>query len=241
MTASPAIEIIGVTKSYAALRPLRIAALAVAQGQRVALSGIDAGGAELVVNLVTGASLPDEGEVRIFGRRTSEIPDGDEWLSSLDRFGIVSERGVLLEGSTVMQNLALPFTLEIDPIPAETSRQVRAIAAECGIAVEWMDCRAGEVPPAVRARLHLARALALGPQLLLLEHPTAAILEAERAAFGSVVARVCESRGLTALAITFDSVFAGAAAHRTLTLQPATGQLVSARRGWWRGRRNADL
>lgn len=234
MTTAPAIEIVGVTKSYAALRPLRIAALAVAPGERVALSGIDAGGAELLVNLVTGASLPDEGEVRVFGRRTADIPDGDEWLASLDRFGIISERGVLLEGSTVIQNVALPFTLDIDPVQDDARREVMALGIECDIPYDWLEQPVGTVPAAVRARVHLARALALGPQLLLLEHPTAAVPEVERAGFGAVVARVCEARGLAALAITFDTAFAAAAAHRTLTLQPATGQLVPARRLWWR-------
>jgi ATP-binding cassette subfamily C protein CydCD len=235
MTATPAIEIVGVTKSYAALRPLRIASLVVAARERVALSGIDAGGAELLVNLVTGASLPDDGEVRVFGRRTADIPDGDEWLSSLDRFGIVSERGVLLEGSTVIQNLALPLTLEIDPVPETALRQVMALGIECDIPYDWLEQHVGNTPPAVRARVHLARAVALEPQLLLLEHPTAAMHEKnERAAFGEIVARVCEARALSALAITLDTSFAAAAAHRTLTLQPATGQLVAARRPWWR-------
>jgi ABC-type sulfate/molybdate transport systems ATPase subunit len=86
----------------------------------------------------------------------------------------------------------------------------------------------------VRARVHLARALALAPRLLLLEHPTAAVPEPERALFGAVVARVCDARGLTVLAVTFDTAFAAAAAHRTLTLQPGTGQLVAVRRSWWR-------
>ena len=175
MTATPAIEIVGVTKSYAALRPLRIASLVVAARERVALSGIDAGGAELLVNLVTGASLPDDGEVRVFGRLTADIPDGEEWLSSLDRFGIVSERGVLLEGSTVIQNLALPLTLEIDPVPEDALRQVMALGIECDIPYDWLEQPVGGVPPAVRARVHLARAVALAPQLLLLEHPTAAM------------------------------------------------------------------
>ena len=234
MTTPPAIEIVGVSKSYAALRPLRIASLAVAPGERVALSGIDAGGAEMLVNLVTGASLPDEGEVRVLGRRTADIPDGDDWLSSLDCFGIVSERGVLLEGSTVLQNVALPFTLDIDPVPADARRAVLALGIECDIPYDWLEQPVGTIPAAVRARVHLARALALEPQVLLLEHPTAAAPAADRKTFGGVVARVCEARGLTALAITFDSEFAAAAAHRTLTLQAATGHLVPARRRWRR-------
>jgi ABC-type lipoprotein export system ATPase subunit len=232
MNSTPAVEIIGVTKSYAALRPLRIASFSMGPRERVALSGIDGGAAELLVNLVTGASLPDEGEVRVFGRRTADIPDGDEWLASLDRFGIVSDRGVLLEGSTVIQNLALPFTLEIDPVPDAARRTVMALGIECDIPYDWLERPVGEVPRAVRARVHLGRALALGPQLLLLEHPTAAIPERERAGFGKVVARACEARGITALAMTFDHAFADAAAHRTLILQPATGQLVSGGRRW---------
>lgn len=230
----PVVEMARVVKKYSGLRPLRVAALSIAAGERVAIAGIDAAGAEVLLNLVTGASLPDEGEVRVFGRPTGEVENGDEWLASLDRFGIVSERAVLLEGASLAQNLALPFTLEIDPVTAETLARVHALAAECGIAPAWLEQRAGDLPPEVRARVHVARAIALDPRLLLMEHPTATLAEADRGAFGTIVARVCEARALTMIATTLDSVFASAAADRTLTLQPGTGQLVAARRAWWR-------
>ena len=234
MTAGPIVEISRVVKNYAALRPLRIASLSIASAERVAIGGIDAAGAEVMLNLVTGASLPEEGEVRVFGRRTADIADGDDWIASLDSFGIVSERAVLLEGATLAQNLALPLTLEIDPLAAGTLERVQALAEECDIATACLEQRAGDVPAHVRARAHLARAIALGPRLLLMEHPTAALAESERAVFGALVARVCETRALTLLAITADSAFASTAAQATLTLQPATGQLVAARRSWWR-------
>ena len=152
MTAEPVVDMRGVVKNYSALRPLRIAALSIAPGDRVAISGIDAGGAEVLLNLVTGASLPDEGDVLVFGRRTADVADGDEWLASLDRFGIVSERAVMLEGALLAQNLALPLTLDIDPIPPDTLSEVRALAAACDIGEEWLDRRAGDVTPPVRAR-----------------------------------------------------------------------------------------
>lgn len=235
MTSEPALEMRGIVKSYSALRPLRIAELSVAPGARVAVAGIDAPGAEVMLNLVTGASLPDEGEVRVFGRRTSEVNNGDEWLASLDRFGIVSERAVLLEGATLTQNLALPFALEIDPVPPATVARVEALAEQCGIAREHLSRRAGDVHAVVRTRVHLARAIALDPRLLLMEHPTATLEARERAAFGEVVARVCDQRTLTMLAVTQDLQFASVAAHETLTLQGATGRLVAVRRSWWRG------
>ena len=234
MTAGPVVEISRVVKNYSALRPLRIASLSIAAAERVAIGGIDAAGAEVMLNLVTGASLPEEGEVRVFGRRTADIADGDDWIASLDSFGIVSERAVLLEGATLAQNLALPLTLEIDPFAAGTLERVQTLAEECDIAAAWLEQRTGDVPAHVRARAHLARAIALGPRLLLMEHPTATLAESERALFGAVVARVCEARALTLLAVTVDAAFASKAAHKTLTLQPATGQLVAARRAWWR-------
>jgi ABC-type transporter Mla maintaining outer membrane lipid asymmetry ATPase subunit MlaF len=235
MTAEPIIEMHGVVKNYNALRPLRIAELSIASAARVAISGIDAPGAEVMLNLVTGASLPDEGEVRVFGCSTAAVSDGDEWLASLDRFGIVSERAVLLEAATLTQNLALPFALEIDPVPAATIARVESLADDCGIARELLAQRAGDVPPAVRSRVHLARAIALDPRLLLMEHPAAALSESDRRAFGSIVARVCETRALTMLVVTQDLTFASAAAQETLSLQATTGRLTAARRSWWRG------
>ena len=144
---TPVLEIEGLQKNYAGLRPLRIKALQVAPAERVAVQGFDAATAELMVNLVTGATLPEAGVVRTFGKDTAEIADGDEWLASLDRFGIVSDRAVLLEGSTLVQNLALPFTLDIDPIAPDMLATVTALAEECGIAGEWLTQPAGSVPP----------------------------------------------------------------------------------------------
>jgi ABC-type transporter Mla maintaining outer membrane lipid asymmetry ATPase subunit MlaF len=230
---TPVLSISGVHKKYAALRPLRITSLAIARAERVAVIGFDAAAAELIVNLVTGASLPDEGEVRVFGRNTTDVANGDEWLASLDRFGIVTDRAVLLEGAPLSQNLALPFTLEIDPMPPDMRDRVGRLAHECDIAPQWLEHPAGGLPPAVKSRAHLARAIALGPALLLMEHPTAALPESDRDAFAAVVARVCESRQLAALMMTADVRFATIAAHRTLTVQAATGVLRGKRAGWF--------
>lgn len=231
-----AISIEGLRKNYGALRPLRIQHLVVEAGERVALGGLDGAAAEILVNLITGASLPDEGRVRTFGAATSDIADGDAWLASLDRFGIVSPRAVLLDGSTLEQNLALPFTLELEPVPPAVAAQVAALAGECGIAPEQLSRRAGELPAHLRARTHLARALALKPQVLLLEHPTAEVEDGERMPLARDVAAAIGSRGAAALILTLDVEFAAQAAHRSLTLQPATGALVpwKPKRGWFR-------
>ncbi len=231
---SKVLEIRGVRKHYQALRPLRLGELAVSDGERVALVGFDAGAAEVLVNLVTGASLPEEGEVRVFGRSTAEITTGDQWIASLDRFGIVSDRAVLLEGSTLEQNLAMPFTLALDDLPPAVIEQVAALAEECGIPAAALPQVCGELSPTLRMRAHLARAVALDPALLILEHPTARIDDRDRLPFASDVVRVAEPRRLAVLAVTNDEPFARAVAARQLRLHAATGDLVALKRGWFR-------
>jgi ABC-type transporter Mla maintaining outer membrane lipid asymmetry ATPase subunit MlaF len=233
---APVVRISSVRKSFAGLRPLRLQSLEIAPGERVALGGLEPGVTELLVNLITGASLPDAGTISVFGRSTAGISSGDEWLTSLDRFGIVSQRAVVLEGATLQQNLALPFTLQIDPIPPSILGQVSALAAECGIDAALLPEPAGELAAGVRVRAHLARAVALNPSLLLIEHPTVDVAESDRLSLARDIAAVAGGRGAAALIMTADVEFAEAVAHRSLALQPATGAVVpwKKKRGWFR-------
>ena len=221
----PILELVGVTKQYGALRPLRIERLLVDAGEQVALLGFDQPAAEVLINLITGASLPDTGHVRVFGRSTSEIVDSADWLSLLDRFGIVSERAALLEPLTVIQNLAIPFGLEIEPPPPSIIRQASDLASEVGIAEASWERRVGDLDAALRMRVRLARALALGPGLLLVEHPTATLPSHEVAPFGRKLRAVAEARASAALTMTADPTYAAATASRALRLEPATGRL----------------
>ncbi len=222
----PVVRCRGVIKDYRGLRPLRMLDLTVPAGDRVVLSGIDVIGAEVVTNLINGATLPDEGEVETFGESTRSLTDGEQWLATLDRFGIVTARAVLLEGMTVRQNVALPLTLDIEPVPDAMVPEIDALALEAGIEREWLETPAHKAPAPVRMRIHLARSIALSPRLLLLEHPTAALESADRPAFADDVRRVVDTRALTMLACSQDREFARRVASRLLQLHPGTGALT---------------
>ena len=226
----PVLRLTGVRKQYRGLRPLRVQALSIERGERVALSGFDAGAAEVLVNLVTGASIPDEGTVEVHGQSTASISDGDEWLSSLDRFGIVSPRAVLLDSATLEQNLAMPLTLEIEPVPREIAAQVTALARDVGLDSAALDRPVAALDAATRARAHLARAVALNPSLLILEHPTVGFIAGQAKTFGETVAAVAVTRSLAMLIISEDAEFAAAAATRRLALHAPSGELKPARR-----------
>jgi ABC-type transporter Mla maintaining outer membrane lipid asymmetry ATPase subunit MlaF len=230
----PVLELADVSKSYGGLRPLRIHRLTVAVAEQVAILGVDQPMAEVFVNLVTGASLPETGSVRVFGHPTSAIADSAEWLAVVDRFGIVSDRAVLLERLTVLQNLAVPFTLEIEPPSDESRTRAAALAREVGLPEAEWDKPVGALNGAFRASVRLARALALDPAVLLLEHPSAAVDRQDVPGLGRRVRLVAERRGAALVALTADQAFAEALGARLVTLDAATGRLTARRKSWFR-------
>jgi len=221
----------GVRKEYQSLRPVRIAHFELRPADTVALIGLDRAGAEVLVNMMTAATLPDEGEVVIFGRPTRDITTTDGWFSVLDRVGILSERVVLVNELTVRQNLALPLTLDLESMAADVRRQVDALCAEVGIPADEADRPMGAAGPATMLRVRLGKALALAPQVVLAEHPNASLPAGEVAAFGRDLASIATRRRIALLLLTADMAFAAAACRRVLTLRPATGEL-SPSTGW---------
>jgi ABC-type polar amino acid transport system ATPase subunit len=233
----PVLELIDISKGYGGLRPLRIQRLTVSEGQRVAILGFDQPMAEVFVNLVTGAALPDRGTVTVLGRPTSAIVDSAEWLTFVDQFGIVSDRAVMLEGMTVLQNLALPFTLDIEPPSGEARTQAESLAQEVGLpSAEW-NTPIANLDGVARACVRLARALALDPAVLLLEHPTAAVDRGHVALLGSRIRAVADRRGAAVVAVTADQAFAESLSGRTVQLDPATGRVTERGGNHWFTRR----
>ena len=221
-----------VTKAFGGLRPLRIAELTVGEGDRVALVGLDGPAAEVFVNLLTGASLPDEGGVELFSTGTDQIESADQWLALLEGLGMVSVRAVLLDDLTVAQNIATAFTLSVDPVQDPVMTDVCRLAAEAGIPASHLEERVAEAAADVKARCHLAKALALNPKLLVLEHANALAPDGAEG-IGRTIAAVAKARAMSVLVLTTDEAFAHRAADRVLRVSPATGDVTN-RSGWRR-------
>jgi ABC-type lipoprotein export system ATPase subunit len=225
----PVIELAGVSKDYRGLRPLRIDAFALHAGEHVALLGLDQPMAETLINLVTGAALPDRGEVRIFGRASAAIEDSADWLAVVDRFGIVSERAVLLDQLSVVQNLSLPLTLEIEPPAPDMAQRAIRLGREAGLGEADWPRSVSELDAEGRLRLRVARALAFDPAVLLLEHASAALPAEAVGRLGGDIRGIAAERKCALLAVTVDARFAAAVAGRVLTLAPATGRFTERR------------
>jgi ABC-type glutathione transport system ATPase component len=224
----------GVSKDYRSLRPLRIAALDLAPGRTLALLGFDQMMAEIFVDLITGAILPDSGEIIAFGKPTSSIGGPDAWLTTLAQFGLFTDRAVLVEQFTVEHNLALPLSLTVNDMSPEVRARVAALATEVGLARE-LQRQAGVLAPGQRARIRLGRAIALAPKVLVAEHPNATLSEQDALALATDISQIVAQRGIASVVLTADHAFARAVAKEVLVLEPATGVLkpASAWRRWF--------
>jgi ABC-type transporter Mla maintaining outer membrane lipid asymmetry ATPase subunit MlaF len=229
---APLIEVRDAIKDYGSLRPLRVRLLELHEGESIALLGFDEASAEVLVNLITGAVLPDSGSITVFGHDTAAIADAVQWVTTLDQFGLISERAVMLDQLTAEQNLAMPMSLQIETMPPDVRSKVAQLAAEVGLTSSELHGPAGALAPLARQRLRLGRSLALDPRVLLAEHPNAPLAEADTLAFARLVAEVVAARRIASVVVTANHEFAEAVSARVLTLQPATGELKSA--GGWR-------
>jgi len=157
------LEAIGIEKRYGAVSALRDASLAVRPGEIHALMGANGAGKSTLVKILTGAVRPDGGVVRLRGQeRVVHSP------AEARRTGMVSvyQEPAIIPDLTIAENLVLTET----PVDA-----FRARIAELGITNLDVRTQARDLPLATLRVVDLARALAIEPDVLLLDEMTAAL------------------------------------------------------------------
>jgi ABC-type transporter Mla maintaining outer membrane lipid asymmetry ATPase subunit MlaF len=228
------IEIRDLSKNHGGLRPFRLQSLDIDAGEAVVVSGPDQQAAAVLTDLVTGTVLPDAGIVRVAGRSTADLVGHDDWLAFLEQFGLVNDRVVLLDDLSVAANLALPLTLDLDPLPRDVEREVGALAVEIGIDAESLARPLARASAWLRWLVCLGRAVVHRPAIVILEHPSVALEDDAQVANAARTARrVTVSRGMASLIVSADNRFNTIAATRRLAWQAASGRTTEVR-GWRR-------
>jgi len=226
------LDISGLVKNYHGVRPLRLERLRIGHGEQMAVVGLDAPAAEMLTTLVTAAALPDTGTIRVFGQTTADIANQEQWLAVVDRLGLVTDRAALLDDLTVAQNIALPLTLDIDAIVDSARHRVETLATEVGLPRAAWDRPVGSLDGEARLRARLARAVALDPGLLLLEHPTAQVARSAVTRLARELQSMAERRAIAMLVLTTDEALLREATWRVMDWDAARGTLRERGRSW---------
>jgi putative ABC transport system ATP-binding protein len=192
----------------APVRALRGANLVVPSGDFVALMGPSGCGKSTLLNLIAGLDVADEGTITVAGELVTGRTEDE--LSRLRRrhIGIVFQFFNLLEGMTVLENVALPAVI------AGRKRKMAETRARDLLDLLGIGDKAGTVPGMLsggqRQRLAIARALANEPTLLLADEPTGALDSEGGQEVIELLSRL-HSGGQTIILVTHDAGVASAA------------------------------
>ena len=173
---TPALEVHGVRKTFEAeiapVRALRGVDLTVARGTFLALMGPSGCGKSTLLNLIAGLENADEGTIMVAGEPLTEGSEDDHALIRRRHIGIVFQFFNLLEGMTVLENVALPAIIAGRNRKSAETRS-RDVLDLLGIG-DKASVMPGVLSGGQRQRLAIARALANEPTLLLADEPTGA-------------------------------------------------------------------
>lgn len=177
--------------------------LDLAQGEVLGVVGGSGSGKSVLLRSIVGLQKPGAGKVTVLGTEVTAAADAD--LRRLERrWGVMFQDGALFSGLTVRENIEAPMreALHIDP-------GLRRSLADLRIGMVGLPAKAGALYPSelsggMRKRAGLARALALDPQILFLDEPTAGLDPIGATAFDDLIKSLRQALGLSVFLVTHD-------------------------------------
>jgi phospholipid/cholesterol/gamma-HCH transport system ATP-binding protein len=199
----PAVAVTDVHKSFGEHVVLNGVSLAVNPGKTLAVLGRSGTGKSVLLKLIVGLVQPDSGSVSVQGRGLAGL--GIDQLGAIrKKMGFLFQHAALYDSLTVAENVAFPLEHHRPDMPnSERTDRVQQLLAEVG-----MQHSPGKMPADIsggmRKRAGLARALALEPEILLLDEPTAGLDPISSAEIDDLVLKLKSEHHVTSIVVTHD-------------------------------------
>lgn len=177
--------------------------LSVRRGEVLGLVGGSGSGKSVLMNTIIGLKRPDAGEIFFNGQRLSSMSENQR-RDLESSWGVLFQHGALFSSLTVRENVMAPLREHIS-MPKRLMSEI----ADMKIALSGLGPEAGTKFPAelsggMKKRAGLARALALDPDILFLDEPTAGLDPIGAAAFDILIKDLSATLGLTVFMVTHD-------------------------------------
>ena len=177
--------------------------LDVRRGEVMAVVGGSGTGKSVLLNTLVGLNPLAAGKVEIFGEDTARL-DAAGRRRLTTRWGVLFQQGALFSSLTVAENVAVPLK-EHTALSPELIDAISALKiAMVGLPPDAYGKYPSELSGGMRKRAGLARALALDPEILFLDEPTAGLDPIGAADFDSLIGDLQRGLGLTVLMVTHD-------------------------------------
>ena len=209
---TPEITVTGLHKSFGDLEVLRGIDLEVAKGQVVCVIGPSGSGKSTLLRCINLLEQPSAGTVSVGG---AELTDPDCDLDrERRRIGMVFQQFNLFGHLSVLDNVALPQRRVLGTDRATAERVARDNLARVGLA-DKAEAWPAQLSGGQQQRAAIARALAMGPEVMLFDEPTSA-LDPELVGDVLAVMRSLAEEGMTMLVVTHEMSFAREVADRVV-------------------------
>ncbi|WP_312820826.1 MULTISPECIES: ABC transporter ATP-binding protein [unclassified Brevundimonas] len=200
---TPVIEVRGLLSQFGERVIHENLDLTVNKGEIVGVVGGSGTGKTVLLNSIIGLKEPEGGEVRLFGYERGNMTKA-EAAEVEQRTGILFQRGALFSALNVMENVSAPL-IEHTQLSRDVIRELTEMkVAMVGLKPEALYLKPAELSGGMIKRVALARALALDPELLFLDEPTAGLDPIGAAAFDELILELSRDLGLTVFMITHD-------------------------------------
>jgi phospholipid/cholesterol/gamma-HCH transport system ATP-binding protein len=198
-TAQPSIEFDNVRLGFAEGEILRGVTFSAQERETIILLGETGTGKTLLLKLASGLLRPDSGNIRVLGKDISGVPES-ELLDMRRQIGFVFQEGALFDSLTVGENVA--YRLHEDAVDEdEIEPRVKEVLRFVELA-HTTDLLPSELSGGMRRRVAIARALVSRPPIVLYDSPTAGLDPITSQAIISLILRLRDVYGVTALLAT---------------------------------------
>lgn len=178
--------------------------LDVRKGEILGVVGGSGTGKSVLMRSIIGLQIPDEGTIEVLGSEITDARDDDD-IDIRCRWGILFQGGALFSTLTVAENVEVPLREFYPEIGDELRHEIaRYKVLLSGLPAEATSKFPSELSGGMKKRAGLARALALDPELLFLDEPTAGLDPIGAAAFDQLIRSLQQTLGLTVFLITHD-------------------------------------
>jgi phospholipid/cholesterol/gamma-HCH transport system ATP-binding protein len=198
----PAVELRRLVKGFRGRPVLRGMDLVVHPGETYAIVGGSGTGKSVCIKHMIGLLKADAGEVWVEGQEVTRLSE-QEWVVVRRRFGMVFQGAALFDSLSVRENVAWPLREHLDAPEERIRERVRVCLDAVGLpGVE--DLLPGELSGGMRKRVGIARAIALEPEIMLYDEPTAGLDPSSARRIGDLIRGLQRELDATSVVVTHD-------------------------------------